>query len=624
MAVHDLSAEPSRLRPKAASLARLRRAGLAVPDAVVIDLPSGRPTSPSVPDAALSLLRRGAVIVRSASATEDTPTASGAGLGLSIADVRDATGLRDALARVAAHHSEAALGLVSPTAGIAPPDQVIVQTFVRGRWLLVVADHDGHIDAQVHDASADALGSGEAPRYVGALAHWPDAARAAVEAVVLAARVALPESRYGHDLELVVTAQGVVHPVQARPIVAPLWPDAPALLELARQITPDLDLTGRWTLDAEHNPAPLSAAHAWLLRWLTERRPAAGRPTTVAGWLYVQTLPRDLSSGAAAAASSAVATLRHLADELLPAARTRLNRVEVLLRDDDLPAAFDAAMAAFLAMIDAYLGTLVPARVAARAAGLTMAPDEVAPLSLRGREAFADVLPATWDIASPSLADLGLLHAAASDAPPLPQDPATAATLLAEWDDHLFALGLAPIRRVILAAAGRLGLDAEDAFHLDPPRLLRATERTQLRAEISVRRAQAAEASRLRPPSCIEDGRPVAATALRRRQGHAIGPPWRGPLAIRRDLRDLLARPPAPDAVVALPALTAPAAVALHRLGVRAVCSEFGGPLSHAALMARELGLSALLGCRGCTELPDGTPVHVDTQTSRLRTDSGR
>src|SRR5690606_35061147 len=114
-------------------------------------------------------------------------------------------------------------------------------------------------------------------------------------------------------------------------------------------------------------------------------------------------------------------------------------------------------------------------------------------------------------------------------------------------------------------------------------------------------------AAHLRPPLVLEDGRPVATAALGRLHGLPIGPSVDGVITPRRDLADLLARPPAADAIVVLPALTAPAAVALHRAGVRAVCCEHGGALSHATLMARELALSALVGCRGCTDVPAGT-----------------
>ena len=57
----------------------------------------------------------------------------------------------------------------------------------------------------------------------------------------------------------------------------------------------------------------------------------------------------------------------------------------------------------------------------------------------------------------------------------------------------------------------------------------------------------------------------------------------------------------------------------LHALGVRAVCCEHGGVLSHAAVMARELELSALIGCRGCTSLTERARVWLDTRGGALR-----
>ena len=102
-------------------------------------------------------------------------------------------------------------------------------------------------------------------------------------------------------------------------------------------------------------------------------------------------------------------------------------------------------------------------------------------------------------------------------------------------------------------------------------------------------------------------------------RGLPIGPAAEGPLHARRDLEDLSARPLAPGAVLAIPALTAQAAVVLRALGVRAVCCEHGGAMSHAALMARELGLSALIGCRGCTTIPTGTWVRLDTRTGAVQ-----
>jgi phosphoenolpyruvate-protein kinase (PTS system EI component) len=101
-------------------------------------------------------------------------------------------------------------------------------------------------------------------------------------------------------------------------------------------------------------------------------------------------------------------------------------------------------------------------------------------------------------------------------------------------------------------------------------------------------------------------------------RGLALGETFEGPIAQRRDLRELLADPPSPGAVLCIPSLTAQAAVALAHLGVKAVCTEYGGALAHGALMARELGLSALIGCHGCTRLREGTQVRLDTRARRL------
>jgi phosphohistidine swiveling domain-containing protein len=345
----------------------------------------------------------------------------------------------------------------------------------------------------------------------------------------------------------------------------------------------------------------------------------------LAGWLYVRARVRDLD-GSGTPLPAAVA-LQRLERDMLPAARARLRAVESRLRGGDgdaIAAAIDEAVRAFFAMIDDYLGVLIPARRAAARAARAVDPDH--PFSLRARADHADVLPARWDVAAPTLAELGL-----GDTPPGPGahacDDAAAATLLGEWDDHLFALGLAPLRRVYLAAAAALGLDAHTgaaawaaAFGLEPPELADAlrSPRHDLAERIATRRADYERWSRLRPPACIVEGEAVPALPRGRWRGLPIGPDASGPLAQRRDLEHLVADPPPADAIVVMPSLTAQAAVALRALGVAAVCCEHGGALSHAALMARELGLSALIGCRGCTEAEDGAPARIDTRAGRL------
>ena len=426
-----------------------------------------------------------------------------------------------------------------------------------------------------------------------------------------------------------------VHIVQARPLTTALHPGWRSFLQALKEegLTDELR-GGTLTLDAEHNPAPLSPAHAWLMGWLREQRPAAGDPTVLAGWLYVRTLPRDLARKGKAKSASTLPTptacevIAQLHEHTLPQARARLQALEQRLQSADaagLVQALDEAQAAFLAMIDTYIGVLVPARTRARRAH-PQGPegDSARPLSTLGRDDFLDVLPATWDLASPSLAELGTTR---SEQQPfeLPRDEATAAVLLGEWDDHLFALGLAPLRAWFLAAGKHLGL-GEGVFMLGAMEVVDAITPPPLHTApiIEARRARLQQQARLRPPLRIDDGHPVSFGRRSRLRGIPLGESFTGRLAPRRDLAALLDDPPGPDAIVTLPALTAPAAVALQQLGVRAVCCEHGGPLSHAALMARELGLSALIGCRGCTDLPADRFARVDTQAGRLILDPSR
>jgi phosphohistidine swiveling domain-containing protein len=432
--------------------------------------------------------------------------------------------------------------------------------------------------------------------------------------------------RHGLDMEIVVDPRDTPWLVQVRPLTAPLHPgwDAFSRAIAAQREDPEVSLRGLLTLDGEHNPAPLSPAHAWLMDWLRTKRPKAGDPVVLAGWLYVRTLPRAL--GAQSDVGNEVdvgATLARLHDEHLPRMKQALDRLRAELGHAslrDLEAGLDRALALFLEMIDCYLGELVPAR---RAHAGARHADPEAPLTLRDRSAFLDVLPAAWDVASPALADL-IPDATETGTPApteLPDDPRAAATLLSEWDDHLFALGLAPLRTVYLRAAELLALDRRHVFMLDPDdlrELSRGRPLDELRPVMRSRDREARSQARMRPPMRLWDGRPVPAAAGSWLRGVPIGDGFSGNAAPRRDLEDLLARPPAGGDVVCLPALTAQSAVALDRLGVRAICTEYGGALSHGALMARELGLSALLGCRGCTTLADGTPVHVDTRTGRL------
>ena len=51
---------------------------------------------------------------------------------------------------------------------------------------------------------------------------------------------------------------------------------------------------------------------------------------------------------------------------------------------------------------------------------------------------------------------------------------------------------------------------------------------------------------------------------------------------------------------------------------VLALITEAGGPTSHTAIVARSLGLPAVVRCEGATEIADATPVAVDGATGRV------
>ena len=51
-----------------------------------------------------------------------------------------------------------------------------------------------------------------------------------------------------------------------------------------------------------------------------------------------------------------------------------------------------------------------------------------------------------------------------------------------------------------------------------------------------------------------------------------------------------------------------------------AIVTADGGPLSHAAVLARELGISAVVGARGAlTDIPDGAWIDVDPVAGEVR-----
>lgn len=592
-----------------------------MPDGAVLPMEAAPPS----PAELAAWLRDGPVIVRAALHGEDTAQGSAAGLGASRAGLTTPTAVLDAIAAVAEARQDPWLvryrGAVSR-----PSDAVLIQREVPRAVLLVAALLPGGVDyIEAHTQRGDVLAHGHTPAFAGRVHRWTHPARDDVQACLATIRERLPPARHGYDVELVVDPKGRAHVVQVRPLTRDLQEDATAFLDAVQAAGDAHKLGGVQVLDAEHNPAPLSPAHASLMAWLAKARPSSGGLVTLAGWLYVRERVRDLSGTPTQAVLSPVDALRRLRDVELIEARAKLDAIDEGLDHADAGALRDRltqALDAFASMIDLYLGVLVPARAAA---GRTLATAPEAPFTLRGRAAYADVLPAAWDVAAAALGELATFDGG-PDPGPLPEDAVAAAVLLTEWDDHLFALGLAPVRRVYRAAGVVLEL-GDRVFGLSLGQLdgaLLAADAGSAEPQAIGERADAALArtaqwAALRPPARLDDGVPLPALPRHHLRGIGFGDDVEGPLAQRADLEDLLRRPPAADAIVVLPALTAQAALALDRLGVRAVCCEHGGAMSHAALMMRELALCGLVGCSGCTRLPDGTPARIDVRTGRLQ-----
>jgi len=604
---------PTDLPPKARLLSEAAVAGLPVPTGLVHPMQWSEALGRDV----AALLEGGEVIVRAALEGEDGPQRAAAGLGLSIPGCGSLEAVRAALGRVDAARRDPWL-VRYRGAETHPLDRVILQRQVVRDALVVAAVLPDGIDyVEVHGERAEALAQGDTPLASGLLSRWEDPRAAAVAELLGALRAALPMPEHGFDAEVIVDPKGAAHLVQVRPLTQDLVADGRAFVQAVHSAGQGSRLRGVQVLDAEHNPAPLSPAHASLIAWLAEQRPASGGLTTLVGWLYARTRVRELSGTNKGPALTPTEALERLRDDELPAARARLTTIERACTDAQrLAQTLDEALAVFLSMIDVYLGVLLPVRAAA---GRVFAATPDAPLSLRGRAAHADVLPTAWDLAAPTLGELASFEGA-EEPSALPSDAVAAAVLLTEWDDHLFALGLAPVRAVYRACGRHLGL-GDVAFGLTLAELRCALRDSAFPAEATGREhlAQTQRWAALRPPAVLDEGRPLPLLPHRLLHGVGVGADFEGPIAQRTGLEALLRDPPSPDSIVVLPALTAQAALALETLQLRAVCCEHGGALSHAALMLRELGLSGLIGCAGCTQLPGGTLARIDTASGRLQ-----
>lgn len=206
------------------------------------------------------------------------------------------------------------------------------------------------------------------------------------------------------------------------------------------------------------------------------------------------------------------------------------------------------------------------------------------------------------------------------------------------------------LRRAMLEAGARLvergALDDREhvvELELDELLALLTDGSGPSNSDIAARAAHRAEQASFEPPHTVGPAEPLPPLdafpdALRRVTEIAIAatteleaPPEREPMVglgigteiyvgtarVGADAEDVLARMEPGDVLIA--PFTNPAYNVVLSMAGAVVCQQ-GGPLSHAAVMAREFGFPAVVGAlNALTEIKDGDTVEVDPLSGRVR-----
>lgn len=590
-AVHDLvdlRDADAAFGGKAAGLARLLGAGLPVPDGFAISTRAFERFAASSDDRVLErevVARARAlgelVAVRSSAAIEDGARGSAAGLFLSEAPVRADevwTAVHAVWRSALAPHAIA----YAKTHEI--PIGVIVQRFVEGPA------------ATVYTRSLAGDGDDVLVQRAGALSTFRRTADD--PAVVLALRA---EAVLGGPADVELAGAWIV---QARPIVAPrprpqVTSPPPIVLAPLRD--------GRvWTWDVTHNPDPLSVAQTELV----ERVAGLGayELRVCAGHLYAtrRDAPRLFDNESQDALVERCVALEAEAEHILARGGSTL----------------DDALATYLAFYRVWADELSPRIAALRA--MPARPAAHRPSSVeatlaacaRGDIDLAEVarrigaLAPTWDVATPTFGErLDLLRDAVAMArvEPVPETALDSPIAdLAERDDLLFARAQRIVRAALLAIGEQLAL-GDDVFWISFADLARGLEPEALRRKAAGARAAAERASKWKMPLVVGAAPGAPAGAALRGVGH-------GPVVIGRVVRfESLARAMLASTgdVVVVRAVTP--ALAVFVGACAALVSETGNLLDHGAALARELGITCVVGCHDAwSTLLDGEIVSVD------------
>lgn len=460
-----------------------------------------------------------------------------------------------------------------------------------------------------------------------------------------------------------------------------------------------------WRWDSEHNPKPLSPAHADLVALLNEGQ-AVPSLAVLGGYLYEADAKTTTGREAQPPADANIEQV--------------LSELALLLRETDadvpteLAARIDEACRRFALFHRRYADELRPLRARARDAvsrtlaesGIVLSPAALTELSLGHGHASLARSQALASIAATAVADPELarwIDHAAPDAPQLPL-PAAIARFLAEYgtlaprwdvaeptlaerpvllrqtlqslrdpsarqefdrriatqrqafaqaaqrvsstldaktraswtnaleqlrrahasaenDDDLFARALWLVRQVLLEAGqtlvDRAALGSPDeVFNLPLARIRAALRQAAVDPSLHSEALAAAkrwrQQSRQLPPQTIAHGQPIYATPPQGTMlnGIGLGGVARGRARVVREASELLTVD-LRGSVLVCPTLLPSLAIVLPQIA--ALVTDHGGALSHAALLARELGIAGVVGTRWATQtLDDGDELWID------------
>jgi phosphohistidine swiveling domain-containing protein len=640
MAIRSLGDADASCGAKAHGLARLIAAGLPVPEGFVIEADAFREVAAMddvAPDAIghaleaaaqriataalpVALEREvaeraaalGRLAVRSSASIEDGALGAAAGVFASLTDVAPGevwpairavwTSALTPLAVAYARRRAAAIAISVIVQRFAPGARMTVYTRPIGAprgdelWL----QRDGDLERIARTAAGDR----------------------AEAALAMAAEAAIDASN-GADVELVDLSI-----VQARPIVHPVRPTRqppPAIL-----LAPLVEDGRRWTWDIAHNPDPLSPAQTGLVERI-DRTPWSPHALRVcAGYLY--TTPRAAPPAPEPPADRAELAARIAAIE---------PRLAGLLHADAASAGNAIeAVDRYVAFLQIWLCELSPLIAAARRKLLDRLGERGYPLeriaglaaSMIGpRRGVRDpVMSPAWDVAAPTFAEMPAADARSVERLPSPAPPidpsacgdlatevelARAAADAAERDDLWFARAQWRVRSALLARSRELGVSGDDIFWipLDDAITLRSLDPDDVHRRASAARAAHARAAQWDMPLVVHGGDARSEMPSETHEITLRGVGF-GPRTVGRVVRFAslaTARSVARGDVVVTRAVTPSLAMLVEKCA--ALVSETGGLLDHGAALARELGITCVVGCTGAwTQLDDGTVVCVD------------